>query len=208
MIRKFYVLCVLTALCGCASTQVTQELEVPESADAPYGNVLVISLFKSFDARRYFEQEVVSELEKKGIRAVASTSLMDTKTPLTRQTFRDMAASLDSDAVLVTRLVSLDTQAELKDARPESTYNIRPTYYYNVWSVELTEYVEPPNLEMKHDIALATQLYSVARQEPVWAIQSQTKVAIDFERRGDGSIIEKEAKVITSRLSKQGLLSP
>lgn len=208
MIRKFSVLFALSVLCGCAGTQVTQIMELSETADAPYGNVLVVSLFKSFDARRYLEKEIVTQLEAKGVRAVASTSLMDTRTPLTRKTFQDMADSLDSDAVLVTRLVSFDTQAKLKDARPESTYNIQSTYYYNVWSVELTEYVEPQILQLNHEVALAIQLYSVAEQEPVWAIESQTRVSIGDNERGDTSVMTDVAKLIASRLSRQGLLSP
>jgi hypothetical protein len=38
---------------------------------------------------------------------VASTSMMDTRTPMIRDTFMEMVESLDADAVLVTQLVSL-----------------------------------------------------------------------------------------------------
>ena len=208
MIRKFYALCAMAALGGCASTQVTQVQELSETADAPYDNVLVISLFKSFDARRYLEKEIVKQLEAKGVKAVASTSQMDTQTPLTRKTFEDMANSLNSDAVLVTQLVSFDTKAKMKDARAQSTYNIRSTNYYNVWSVELTEYVGPKSLQLNHDIALASQLYSVKTLEPVWAIESRTRISMDYDERGDISVMTKEAKVITAHLSRDGLLSP
>ena len=51
------------ALGACAGTTVTRVQELSESADAPYDNVLVISLFKSFDARRYLEDAIVKELE-------------------------------------------------------------------------------------------------------------------------------------------------
>lgn len=158
--------------------------------------------------RRYFEKEIVKQLSARGVKAVASTSLMDTRTPVSRETFLAMVEGLDSDAVLVTHLVNLETAAKMKDMRPESTYNIRPTYYYNVWSVELTEYVEPQGMELKHSIVLATQLYSVLTQEPVWAIESRTKIVQDFDQRGDASVIVDEAKAITSHLSRDGLLAP
>ena len=193
---------------ACAGTQVTQVQSLSEAADAPYGDVLVISLFKSFDARRYLEKEIVKQLKAKGVNAVASTSQMDTRTPVTRETFRDMADALGSDAVLVTQLISFDTQAKMKDARPESTYNIRPTYYFNVWSVELTEYVAPKRLQLNHDIALATQVYSVARREPVWAIESQTSISLDYDQLRDISVMTDEARVIASHLSRDGLLAP
>ncbi len=191
-----------------AGPQVTRVQDLSETADAPYNNVLVISLFKSFDARRYLERDIVRQLEERGVRAVASTSLMDTKTPVSRQTFLSMVDSLDSDAVLVTQLVNLESAAKMKDMNPQSTHNIRPTYYYNVWSVELTEYVEPQGLELTHDIVLATQLYSVRDLKPVWAIESKTKVVQAFDQRGDLSIIAAEAKAIADHLSRDGLLSP
>lgn len=208
MINKLLAISLAIALGACAmGPQVTTIQEVSESADAPYNNVLVVSLFKSFDARRYFEKEIVKQLSERGVKAVASTSLMDTRTPVTRQTFAAMVGDLDSDAVLVTHLVDLATTAKMKNMRPSSTYNIRPTYYYNVWSVELTEYIEPQGMELKHSIVLATQLYSVLNQEPVWAIESKTKIVQGFDQRGDASVIVDEAKAITTHLSQDGLIA-
>lgn len=208
MTRASFLLCAAAVLCACASTQVTQIQELSETADAPYDNVLVISLFKSFDARRYLEKEIVKQLQGRGVNAVASTSMMDSRTPVNRKTFQDMANSLNSDAVLVTQLVSFDTKAKMKDARAQSTYNIRSTQYYNVWGVELTEYVAPQNLQLNHDIALASQLYSVQTLEPVWAIESRTRISMNYDERGDISVMTDEARVIASHLSRDGLLSP
>lgn len=208
MTKTIMLLSAVLALCACAGTQVTRVQPLSETADAPYGNVLVVSLFKSFDARRYLEKDIVKQLEARGVNAVASTSLMDSRTPATRDTFLAMVKKLDSDAVLVTQPVSLDTKAKLKDMSPEATYNIRSTHYFNVWSVEQTEYVEPQGLHLTHDIVLATQLYSVRNQEPVWAIESKTKVVQAFDQRGDVSAIAAEAKSIVSHLSKDDLLAP
>ena len=208
MTRNLLILAICASLCACAGPQVTRVQELSSTADAPYDNVLVVLLFESFDIRRYFEQEIVKQLAERGIHSVASTSLMDTKTPVTRQTFLAMVEAQRSDAVLVSRLVSFDTKARKLDARPESTYIIRPTYYYNVWSVELTEFVSPQDLQTKHSIVLATQLYSADTREAVWAIESNTKITRDQSNRGDLSFIVAEAKAITSYLSRDGLLAP
>lgn len=79
----------------------------------------------------------MKQLQARGIEAVASTSMMNTKTPVNRDTFLAMVEKLDSDAVLLTQLVDLNTSSKEKDFRAQSTYNIRATHYYNVWSVEL-----------------------------------------------------------------------
>jgi len=209
VINKLLVTGLAVALSACASgPQITTVQELQQSADAPYDNILVVSLFESFDTRRYLEKEIVKQLSERGIKGVASTSLMDTKTPVTRQTFMDMVETLDSDAVLVTQLVNLESEGTLKDMNPQATRNIRPTYYYNVWSYELTEYVEPQRLELKHSLVLATQLYSVASQEAIWAIEAKTKIVQDFDQQSGYSVIVDEAKAITSHLARDGLIAP
>lgn len=209
MIKKLFLLAVAVILSACVSgPNVTTVQEVSASADAPYDNILVVSLFESFDARRYLEKEIVKQLSADGVNAVASTSLMDTRTPVTRETFLAMVEDLGSDAVLVTQLVSLNTDAKMKDMNPRSTHNFRPTYYYNVWSVELTEYVEPQSMELSHALVLATQLYSVLNKEPVWAIESKSKVVQDYDHRQDYSVFVDEAEAITSHMSRDGLLAP
>ena len=129
MIRKSGLLAVAMLLNACAGTQVTHVQPLSEAADAPYGDVLVVALFKSFDARRYLEKEIVRQLEAKGVSAVASTSRMDTRTPVTRKTFRDMTDELGSDSGLVTQLVAVDTKDKRRDAHPESTYNVQSPNY-------------------------------------------------------------------------------
>ena len=126
---------IVGALGACSSgPQITRTQDVLASADTPYKNILVITLFSSFDSRRYLEQEVVSQLSALGTGAVASTSLMDTRTPVTRATFMAMVENLDADAVLVTQLVSLRSEGRVVDMSPEATVNLRPTGYWNVFS--------------------------------------------------------------------------
>jgi len=206
MIRNLLVIGTFILTAACAGPQITRVQPLSETADAPYGNVLVISMFDSFDMRRYLEGELVKQLTARGITAVASTSMMDTRTPVTRQTFRDMVEARGSDAVLITTLANLGTSAKSKDANPESTHIIRPTYYYNVWSVELTEFVGPQDVEFTHTMVLSTQLYSVNQKSPVWAIESKTALARDHQNRGDTTFITNEAKAVVNFLAKDGLL--
>lgn len=207
MIRKLVFFTAAILLSACAGPQVTRVQALSKTADAPYQNVLVVSLFELFDTRRWVEDAIVKELTARGITAIASTRLMNTKTPVTRQTFQAMVDEHGSDSVLISQLISLDSSAKANDARPEATRIIRPTYYYNMWSVELTEYVEPPFLTMKHEIRLATEMYSVSAEESVWAIESKSSIVTQRETQGDTSFITDEAKAIVRNLAKDGLLA-
>jgi hypothetical protein len=195
-------------LMGCAAgPQVTRVSEVSTSDDGPYKDVLVVSLFESFDMRRYLETELVSQLAEKGVEAVASTSMMDTRTPVDRQTFVEMVEKIGADAVLLTQPVALESSAKKTTRNPQSTYNIRPTYYYNVFSVELTEYVEPPGIRLEHDVTLLVELISVESREPVWAIQTRSNVVWKSELERDYSAYVDEAKTITREMARDEVIA-
>ena len=198
----------VAALAACsAGPQITRTQEVLESADTPYKNILVITLLSKFDSRRYLEQEVVSQLSALGTSAVASTSMMNTKTPMIRDTFMKMVEEIDADAVLVTQLTSLRSAGTVVDMSPEATLNLRPTGYWNVFSVDLTEYVEPQAVDFKHSLVLGTELYSVLTQEPVWGIESKSEFTVGFDQAKDYSIIVSEAEAIANYLSRDGLIA-
>ncbi len=207
--QKALLLLGLAAALGACSTgpQITRTHDLDESADAPYQKVLVVVLLSAFDSRRYLEDAIVIQLSERGTDAVASTSMMHSKTPVTRQTFLKMVEDIEADVVTVTQLVSLRSEGQMVDMNPQATYNFRPTHYYNVWSVELTEYVEPPGVEFEHLLVLATQIYSVSTQEPVWAIESRSQIVQNLEAQKGFTVIHDEAKTITSHLSRDGLLA-
>ena len=192
---------------ACAGPQVTRTQPLDEAADAPYDNVLVVSLFQSFDMRRLLEREIVKQLKAQGVDAVPSTSLISVKTPLNREAVIEAVGQANSDAVLVTQLLDAQTTSRFRDRSPESTYNIRPTYYYNVWNVELTEYSEPPGLEAKHEILMATQVFSVSTKEPVWTIETRSRLKRDVNMQFSGTSIADEAKAIAGAMARDGLLA-
>lgn len=207
MNKSLLVAATALLLAACAGPSVTRTQPLAETADAPYGNVLVVSLFNSFDLRRILEGEIVRQLKDRGVDAVAATSLINVKTPLNRESVLKAVGEADADAVLVTQLLDSQTTARFRDRRPESTYNFRPTYYYNVWSVEYTEYVEPRALEAQHQLTMATQVFSVSTKEPVWTIETESKLKRSVDRQFSGTSIMDEAKAIVSAMARDGLLA-
>ena len=206
--RTWLFFWILAALGACSSApQITRTQEVPESADTPYKNILVITLLSKFDSRRYLEDEVVSKLSTLGTTAVASTSMMDTKTPMIRDTFMEMVESVDADAVLVTQLVSLQSVGTMVDMNPQRTLNLRPTAYWNVFTADVTEYVEPQAVDFEHSLVLLTELYSVLTKETVWGIESKSKFELGFDQAKDYSVIINEAEAIAEYLSGDGLIA-
>ena len=115
MIKRLIIVSTAILISACAGPQITRVQPVTDSADIPYSNVLVISVFESFDVRRYLEQDIVKQLSERGVKAVASTSLMNTKTPMVRETFLAMVESQGSDAVLITKLTDFESKTKVID---------------------------------------------------------------------------------------------
>jgi hypothetical protein len=189
-----------------AGPPVASAEKAPPPPDAPYKKILVVFLGKSFDIRRYFETELVNALEKRGTAAVRSTSMMNSKVPMVRETFVKMVEEIQADASLVTQLVNLQTEGTVVDMNPQATYNVQPTYYYNVWSVELTEYTEPQGLNLEHDLSLATQLFSAQSQEVAWEMKSHSDILVAFDKGPDYSIFVDEASAIIKQLHRSRLI--
>jgi hypothetical protein len=194
-------------LSACASTpKVTTTQELSPSAKVPYNKVLVISLFSSFDSRRYLEKELVKALSSSGTEAIASTTMMDSRVPANRETFVAMVDEIGADAVLITQLVNLETKATVKAMGPEATQIFRPTYYYNVWSYQLAEYVEPPTVAFDYQLALASQVLSVDKENTVWAIESNTNIKQGINEGPNYKIFINEATAIANKMSRDGLV--
>jgi hypothetical protein len=194
---------------ACAETQVstTQTSATSAASDAPYENVLVIFLAESFDSRRYLETEIVKQLAARGTNAVRSTSMMDSRTPVNRETFLAMVDKIQADAVLVTQIADIESSGKVVNMNPQATYNITPTYYYNVWGVDLTEYKEPEAMNFEHRLSLATQLVSTESRDVVWAIESHSKIHQDFDEGRKYSIYVDEATAIVKQLVRDGLIA-
>ncbi len=202
-------LAIVCLLNGCAtgpSVEVTQPLG--ESADVPYRNILVVTLFDSFDARRYLEGEIVKALADLGVNATASTTMMDSRTPVVRSTFINMIDEIGADALLLTQLTALNSETTEQDASPQATYNYWPTYYWNVWGVELTEYVEPPRILTESTLVLATQTFSVATRGAVWGMESTSKFVEVQEDGLDYQIFIDEANAVVGRLKRDRVIAP
>ena len=202
----FFALAALLSACA-GGTQVTRVQDVSESAKTPYEKVLVIALLASYDGRKYLEKEVTLQLAELGTDAVASTTMMDSKTPETRETFLAQVDKIGADGVLIVQLVDVQTEMTVRDARPEATYNFRPTYYYNVWNVDLKEYVKRPGLEFANSFVMATQLYDVSDREPIWGIESRFDIVQNIDQTWSYTVFIEQAKSITSHLKRDGLIA-
>jgi hypothetical protein len=207
--RIFLIFISAVVLSACsAGPQIKRIYDVPKSADTPYENILVIALLESFDSRKRLEKAVVNRLSEVGVDAFASTSKMKTTTPMSKEIYLDMLNELKSDAVMITQLMDIESKAFMtQSASPEATYNVRPTYYFNVWEVELTEYMEPESVGFNASFLLMTELYSVLSKEKIWAIESSSKFSGVGGAAENYMVFIDEGNAMVNRMLKDGLIA-
>ena len=200
----------LILLTACMTPKVTTSTSkgLPDASDGPYRNVLVMVLFSKFDTRRYLEDEIVNDLKAQGVEAVASTSMMNSRTPLTREFIIETMTELGSDALLLTQLADLQSGGKVIDMNPQETYNIRPTYYYNVFTMDLTEYIEPQDLKITHSLSTSSDLYSFNSKSKVWSMITHSKIKENVDHMRDYSIILREADAISAAMLRDEVVSP
>lgn len=209
MVKKLGItlaIAVLVAACA-APPRVTTTHEIKEGSETGFDNILVLVLFSKFDSRRYLEDEIVKHLAANGVQAVASTSMMTSETLLNRKFILETMTELGSDALLFTQLADLRSTGKVKDMSPEATYNIRPTYYVNVFSVDLQEYLEPQNVIFTSELSTATDMYSFATKEKIWGVTTYSKIKGNEDHMRDYSVIVAEANAIVSSLLDTGVVS-
>jgi len=196
----------LVLLAACASSPDVTRTQAVSAGDAPYERILVAALFADFDYRRFLEKEIIKALEERGVEAVAMTSMTDTRTVLNRDAVVDRVGRAGADAVLVMQLVDYESRAKIRDANPEATYNYWPTYWYNVFEVELTEYVEPTYIQFTDELELSAAVYSVASEQRVWAIETEFTMEQDMEFGMDYTLFVDEAEAIVRAVARDDLI--
>lgn len=197
----------LATAAGAARPQVKRVQKLSDESGAPFHNILVVALFSDFDARKLLEKRVVALLAERGTKAMASTLMMDTRTPTTKETYIAMVDSTGADSLLVTHFIDGESHIDVKDANPQTTVEIRPTYYFNVWDVNVTEYVEPQFVFQEGTVLLATQMLSVEKRDVVWAIESKLKYKHEAGVPRPYDAYDEEAASIVKHLAKDKLIA-
>ena len=105
---------------------------------------------------------------------------MNSKESLTRENIERVIASVHADAVLATRLVSVDTslgEGSSSDTRGDSSYKA-VDYGYGAYGMPVTYAVfqtAPPLTVLKNSIHIVTKLYATSDATLLYTLDTTTK---------------------------------
>jgi len=169
LLRRSFILLICFFITACANTKIIESWVEPDLNES-FKRPLIIGISDSQQTRRIYENHVVEELNKNGIEATPSHTLINSKQEINQKTVVNAIKDTDIDSVLVTYLVSADTEMMLRDSPLHTGYSGNN----DDLEVSSTIIVTPGRYNEEETITLKNDLYSVALKTMVWSVMTKS----------------------------------
>ena len=178
-----FVAFLLTAtvwLSGCAGVSVKSAWQPGVPRNQTFTRILIVGVSPNYNLRCTFESNFASQLRSASTTVFSSCSAMTSEVHLTRENIERVVASVHADAVLATRLVSMDAgqqEGGSSDTRGTSLYK-STDFAYGAYGMPVT-YVEfqtaPPLTRLTSSIHVLTKLYETRDATLLYTLDTKTK---------------------------------
>lgn len=168
--KKIVIFLVGLMLMGCSSTRFVGSWKSPELIKLQPEKLLVVGMTDNLTARKIFEEELSSELFKRGINAYESTSVIDASFTESRKSeteideMKDELIAQGYDTVVLTAVIGVD---EKREYHPGQYYPIGFTWYrfgrYYYWFQDV--YYTPDYYNDYRVYQIETSIYNIKKDE-------------------------------------------
>ena len=190
---------------GCAATQIINQWSDPGYPAASFKRIMVIGVSKQSSIRRTFEDEFVAQLRESGTDAVPAYEFIPEDGQAEEPRLARAVKQAGADAVITTRLVRVEKQAEYIPGTygPYGPYGPYPGFgYYRWYSSAWVGFYEPPRLRF-YDIYISeTSLYDVRNDRLVWSGLAKTTQLGDIRQE-----TKEYVEVVIAALREKNLLA-
>ena len=192
------ILAAILLLAGCASTTLQSQWRDPGYTSGPFRKIFVIGLSaRDVTARRIFEDVMVAKLMAVGVQAVPEWQHLPSDGPLPEGSVSAAVDGTGADAVLIARLVGIDTRISVSPvAVPGPGFG-----WYGPYAGWYSGWYAAPQVTQYDVVIVETSLFDTRTKRLVWSATSQTV---------DPASVQKEAPAfadtIIGALQKAGLV--
>jgi hypothetical protein len=187
----------VTSACSTA-TSVSSNWHDRSYQNAGFKRVLVVGVTENTDRRMTFEDAVVNDLRSDSTLVWASSRLMPADTKLTEASMNELAKQQEADAVIVTRVTSLDvTAVEVKGRTDVVAQRKKGT----IFRYDYIEKEEQSYTTSQYETTLTTDVYPDMRSESIYTVAA---TATKQETLAD--VIDVLSDVIAKRLRRDGVI--
>jgi hypothetical protein len=191
-------------LCACASTgdRVVKVFEDRAALDSPYTRILVVGAHAETGTRRTFEDSVVRALAALGAEARSSLAVMDAAQNIDRESVVAAMREAGADAVLVTRVVDIETQSEIEQGQTQAELARRNDVpLADFFRYEYVESADAMTVTTVRTVILETDVYDAASEKKIWSVESTS-----FDKQTAYGVIDGVARAISAELERDGLI--
>jgi len=168
-VNYFIILVLGLMIASCSNTKVIQDWTA-EGHDKTYQHPLVIGISDSQQTRQIFEKYFVSELAKNNVTATPSYTLISSKQKMNRETVMKAIEGTEIDSVIVTYLVSSETEVMYHESPLSQGYSGDP----DSTKVSATLVSTRGRTSSAEIITLKNDLYDVETKTLIWTAQTRT----------------------------------
>lgn len=194
--------CCAVLLAACATpARVVKSYQDPTFTGGAFTKVLIVGAHENVNARRHFEEALSVALTAAGTAAASSLAAMGVETPLNRETLVAAARQSNSDAVIITRLLDMQSRAEIGGGRVAADAERKDDGLTDFFRYDYVTYRDPLEITTIRTVVLSTDLYNVADEAKIWSVESTT-----FEKETLDEIVDDAARAISQQLARDGLI--
>jgi hypothetical protein len=170
-VRALLLALAATIVWGCASTRLVNTWRDTKYSGPRLTSVMVINVTRQAGIRRTFEDQFVRTLEVKGVRAVASYTLIPEGGEVPKERLVEAVKEAGVQGVLVTRLVNVEVQTQVY-AGPYAG----PPYYgfYGYYSWAWVGLYDAPLVYAYNVVTAETNLFDAANDTLIWSGTTET----------------------------------
>ncbi len=169
-IRIAALFAALALAAGCATTQTSSEFLADDVGS--FSNLLIVGQAGNYNTRAEFERLVVSEIRSQGGSATAYHVAVGGNVPISRDSIRQAVQNRNIDAVVLTRVINSDTDAQLRTGSTETLASRRDNGLIDLFRYDYREVTGPSDLDLEISVTIVTEVYDVGDEALVWAAKS------------------------------------
>jgi len=187
---------------ACASTTFTSTWKAPGATGINPVGKTVAAVFMTRDEgrRRAAEDAMARDLTERGAHGVAGYTILPENVQVDAEKARTLLKEAGVNAVVISRVVSKDTQINYT---PGTTF---PTYYGGFgpyWGRGWGAAYDPGYLTTDTIVSVETTLYALPQDKLLWASTSKTTNPGDLD-----TLLNEVADATAKEMKKQGFLAP
>jgi hypothetical protein len=188
----------ILAACGSASSTIST-LDGPAYAGPGFANVLVLAIADNYDNRATFERELAKKISSGSTSATAHYTLTKMGEPIDRPAVEKLVKDGGFDAVLITRVLDSKVVGREKAGSAATKVSRKSDAFFRYDYEELND---PVTIALDVNVAISSELFSVASGQIVWAIESNLS-----DKASVGMIVFDAADIVSQRLRRDGLVA-